>query len=395
MLRISLFGPPNRRKQPERYAQLVENFSKNILTNQVGIIYNLENYQGVFMKEGILGFFTLFLIIGCVTVDPNVESFLLDQGIKQASDNIVENINAGTKLAALYFSSDSETLSEYIIEELSTNLINTKKFVVVDRKNLDQVRDELNLQMSGDVSDESAQSIGRFLGAQSIMTGSIQKIGNLYRLRFNTIAVETAERQASYSFYLSQKDRQAYSLITDKTLGSSAQMSFRQQKKSYFEGNGGSGIFLALSNNIETENITDEDVWLIPFIKGNIEHIIRAYSNIALLTRDQSAVKAQTEEWNYQVSGMVSDESALRIGQGIGAQYILTGTVIKMTNNDYSIKMIILNVESGMQNATYTKIFSLQDIRNETAIRKICYELFKQMGVIYTTIGEKAILGTK
>lgn len=344
------------------------------------------------MKKAIFYFIASFAIFGCATVDPNVESFFLDKGLEQASVNIVENITQNTKLAILYFSSPSEAFSEYVIEELSAELLNSKQFVVVDRKNLDQVRDELNLQMSGDVSDQSAQSIGKFLGAQSIVTGSMQKIGNSYRLRFNTIAVETAERQAAYSFYLSGKDRQAHSLLTTDN-SSSIQVSVRQQKKSYFEGNGGSGIFLALSN-IETKSFSNEDTWLIDYIKGNIENTIRTYSNVAILNRDQTVINAQWAEIEYQMSGAVSDESAVMVGRAIGAQYLLTGTVTKIPNNEFSIKMVILNVESGMQNATYTKIFSLQDIRNETATRRICYELLKQVGVVYTNIGEKAILET-
>jgi len=43
---------------------------------------------------------------------------------------------------------------------------------VVDRQQLDLIRAELNFQMSGEVSDESAQSIGQMLGVQSIMSGT-------------------------------------------------------------------------------------------------------------------------------------------------------------------------------------------------------------------------------
>jgi TolB-like protein len=333
----------------------------------------------------------LFLAFGCVTVDQNDESFLLEEGVKQASGNIIENIDEKTKIAFLYFSSDSEVFSEYIIEELLTNLINSKKFTIVDRKYLDQVRDELNLQLSGEVSDDSVQSIGKFIGAQSILIGSIQKIGNSYKLRFNTIAVETAERQAAYSFNLSSKDKQAYALLATTT-GTSGKVSARQQKKSYFEGNGGAGIFLTVSNTIETQNFSKEDMWLLDYMKGTIENTIKTYSNVAVLVRDRSALKAQSDEINLQMSGFISDDSVVSIGRAIGAKYLLTGTITKIPNNEFSIKMIILNVESGMQNAIFTKIFSLQEIRNEVAIRRICFELLKQMSIVYTDLGEKAIL---
>jgi hypothetical protein len=50
----------------------------------------------------------------------------------------------------------------------------------------------MDFQMSGEVSDESAQSIGRKLGAQIIVSGSIAPLGDLYRLRIRAIEVESA-----------------------------------------------------------------------------------------------------------------------------------------------------------------------------------------------------------
>jgi hypothetical protein len=40
---------------------------------------------------------------------------------------------------------------------------------------------ELNLRMSGDVSDESALSIGKFLGADMVITGQLTELGGPYR----------------------------------------------------------------------------------------------------------------------------------------------------------------------------------------------------------------------
>jgi hypothetical protein len=72
-------------------------------------------------------------------------------------------------------------------------------FSVVDRQQLDVIRAELNFQMSGEVSDESAQSIGQMLGAQSIVSGAVGKIGPLYRVQVKAIEVQTAGVQAQWS----------------------------------------------------------------------------------------------------------------------------------------------------------------------------------------------------
>jgi hypothetical protein len=76
-------------------------------------------------------------------------------------------------------------------------LANGKKLVVTERSRLELLRNELSLQMSGDVSDESAVSLGKRPGAQVIITGSLTDFGGSYRCRFNAIDIETAVRQLS------------------------------------------------------------------------------------------------------------------------------------------------------------------------------------------------------
>jgi TolB-like protein len=64
--------------------------------------------------------------------------------------------------------------------------------VVVDRRELDLIRQEERFQMSGEVSDESMQSIGKKLGAQIIVSGSLNAMGGAYRFRMRALNVETA-----------------------------------------------------------------------------------------------------------------------------------------------------------------------------------------------------------
>ncbi|MDR0684193.1 MAG: hypothetical protein LBF83_03605 [Spirochaetaceae bacterium] len=46
--------------------------------------------------------------------------------------------------------------------------------------------------MSGDVSGETAQAIGQFLGANRVVTGQFIPFGDSYRWRFSAINLETA-----------------------------------------------------------------------------------------------------------------------------------------------------------------------------------------------------------
>jgi hypothetical protein len=53
--------------------------------------------------------------------------------------------------------------------------------------------------MSGEVSDESAQSIGQMLGAQSIVSGTVSRIGSLYRMQVKAIEVQSSGVQGQWS----------------------------------------------------------------------------------------------------------------------------------------------------------------------------------------------------
>jgi len=49
----------------------------------------------------------------------------------------------------------------------------------------------------GMVSDDTAQSVGQFLGAELVITGQLWDLGAVRRLTANAILVETAMRPAS------------------------------------------------------------------------------------------------------------------------------------------------------------------------------------------------------
>jgi TolB-like protein len=120
------------------------------------------------------------------------EARTLDEALQESAVYLKDRIENGSKVVVLNFQSDYVDLSNYIIDETIALLVNLGNLTVVDRQNLETIRQEMDFQMSGEVSDESAQSIGRKLGAQMIVSGSIAPLGDLYRFRIRAIEVETA-----------------------------------------------------------------------------------------------------------------------------------------------------------------------------------------------------------
>jgi TolB-like protein len=147
-------------------------------------------------------------------------NLVLDDAIRQSAAEIEERLTTGNKIVVLNFRSPSTRLSDYVIDELTGAIVDGGKITVVDRQNLALIQQEMNFQLSGEVSDESAQEIGRKLGAQSIVSGSIEDIGQFYRMRFRVIEVVSAAIQLQPSKNV-RKDNQIAALMRDTAVSTS------------------------------------------------------------------------------------------------------------------------------------------------------------------------------
>jgi hypothetical protein len=123
----------------------------------------------------------------------------LDTAIREASDYLNENIPKGSKIVILNIESVSPDLSNYVIDELIANAVNDKVFSVVDRRQLDTLRAEQRFQLSGEVNDKDALAIGKFFGAQTIISGAVSGLGTGYRIRIRALAVQTAQVQGQFN----------------------------------------------------------------------------------------------------------------------------------------------------------------------------------------------------
>ena len=118
-------------------------------------------------------------------------------GIAEAASKLAASISdrlaRNTSIAILNVHSTSMSTSESIIEELEYNFVNSGRLRVIDRRRLDQMRTELNIQLSGDISDSSAVSIGTRLGANVVITGEITGSSSSRMLVLRVIDVNTAQ----------------------------------------------------------------------------------------------------------------------------------------------------------------------------------------------------------
>ncbi|MDR1863342.1 MAG: penicillin-binding protein activator LpoB [Treponema sp.] len=117
----------------------------------------------------------------------------LEGAINRSNETLIQKLPEKSTIAVLNIYSENQETSGYIIDELEFRLVNSGHYKMVDRRKLDQIRQEQNFQISGDVSDESAVSIGNMLGATIVITGDISKRSSSNRLVIKALDVQSGQ----------------------------------------------------------------------------------------------------------------------------------------------------------------------------------------------------------
>jgi hypothetical protein len=116
----------------------------------------------------------------------------VEGALARAAEQTLKNVPAKSKIAIVYITAQDRSTTEYVVGELEYIWVNQGYFIT-DRSQLDRLRREQNFQMSGEVDDETAVSIGKFAGASIIVTGRVDGEGNLRRLRLRALDTQTAQ----------------------------------------------------------------------------------------------------------------------------------------------------------------------------------------------------------
>ncbi|MFH0948801.1 MAG: FlgO family outer membrane protein [Elusimicrobiota bacterium] len=118
--------------------------------------------------------FFVFLMASQTAFSEELEKLVskLEEGIKD-----YQNI----KMAVLEFPYTSQKLSEgpiIIQERLTTNFVQNKKITLIERNLLKKVLAELNLQSSGAIDEDTTKKLGKVLGADAVVTGTLNDLEN-------------------------------------------------------------------------------------------------------------------------------------------------------------------------------------------------------------------------
>jgi hypothetical protein len=119
----------------------------------------------------------------------------LQGALDRAANTVMANLQQCDTIAIVSFTGEN---AQFAQEELEVVLVNSR-FSVVDCATLDKIWQEQQFQLTGDVDDQTAVSIGKFAGARVVITGSVSGSGDMRRLRLRTLDTQTARVLAAAS----------------------------------------------------------------------------------------------------------------------------------------------------------------------------------------------------
>jgi hypothetical protein len=144
----------------------------------------------------------LALVFLCTAISVfGQKTFTLDEAIKDSANYFIEVLEPGTEIAVMNFSA-SPAVSNYVIADITAYLVNSRKFSVITRDDLELriIRKELNFQLSSDVDDKSAKDIGHILGLSTIILGKLDRFGNMWKMEIKALEAESGDTKGMNTY---------------------------------------------------------------------------------------------------------------------------------------------------------------------------------------------------
>ena len=122
--------------------------------------------------------------------DPGADIQSITSAVNRATASIMRTLSKDMKIAVIDTTPTESELGSTATNQLEHTLFNNN-FQVLDRNQLNRIRAEQMLQMSGDVDDSTAVEIGKFAGADVVVCVSVSESDRTLRIR--ALSVQTAQ----------------------------------------------------------------------------------------------------------------------------------------------------------------------------------------------------------
>ncbi|MCL2186579.1 MAG: hypothetical protein FWB86_12135 [Treponema sp.] len=159
------------------------------------------------MKKMLFFAFFWFMFISLINAQT------LDEAILAAAIKMGRDLPANTKVSVINFTSPSENLNKYVIDELNGNILRNRRIlpVILEQDQLQNLQSDLNKDDL--LNTESIQNIGQLLGIEYIITGSLELVDIEYKFLLNAVDTVNAEIKSQYTASINFRNDQKLSSL--------------------------------------------------------------------------------------------------------------------------------------------------------------------------------------
>jgi TolB-like protein len=137
----------------------------------------------------------------------------LNDAIHNSARELSAGIGATARVAVLSIHSNSPELSNYLGNEMIAALANAGNFTVLNQAQVSQVL--RSFTFAERLNNTTAQTFGRVLNVQFVVSGEFESIGGNFRLNTRIIEVATAVDRTIYTAIVQSNDRITSMLVLD------------------------------------------------------------------------------------------------------------------------------------------------------------------------------------
>lgn len=183
----------------------------------------------------------VFLLSSSCLVSTASAQGSLDQRVSELSKQIAAKMTAKEKttVAVVEFTDLQGNVTDFgrfLAEELVTRLGDLEKFKVIERQLLNKIIAEQKLSLTGIVDPASAKRLGKILGVDAIVSGTVTNLAQIVRVNSRLISTETGEVFATAAADIF-KDESVTGLLAAQSINKKESSQTGQTVKSQFRVN--------------------------------------------------------------------------------------------------------------------------------------------------------------
>lgn len=130
------------------------------------------------------------------SAQPDIQDIYVELTQKLFPDNLKKSQTVAV-CPFNYASSGIEQFARLVTERMTNAIVASKKCVVLERINLNQILSETKLSLTGAINQQSAVKIGNLMGAKAVVIGSVETDGLEVHVIARLVNVETGQVETS------------------------------------------------------------------------------------------------------------------------------------------------------------------------------------------------------